>query len=413
MSLLRLSYLYLKRHLLTTAVTILSLAIAIAAVTVLLKLEKLSHSRFDTLASQGDAIVGAKSGGIDILLGALNFEGDIPGYIPQNLYETLKEKKNIAFEDKAQFQNSPAVTHITPLLFFGKHQGFSLIGTEESFLFMQPSEAAPQLQDGTFPREPGDVLVGSKYISQQNAKLGQNIYVHAKIHGSDSESSGFPLKIVGILKPTGKAWDKGLYTNLETAQNAVIRTPGYHTIWGPRVLSYFVMNIQKDGAESLSSLINQRTVAQIAFVDTEKARLEELSGSNQTLQLLIVGILLLLSTLTVLAVFYTRIEGRTMELAILRALGRSRRDLTSLLILEGLIMDLVAITIAAILDLSLSPLILLTAGSNLPAATSANWPWWMILVTGVFALIAVMVASLPPVWKLFRQDIHSTLRNIN
>ena len=96
---LRLSYLYLKRHLFTTVVTVAALSIAIAAVTVLLQPEVLSHSRFDTLAPQGDAIVGAKSGGIDILLGALNFEGEIPSYLPQNLFETLKAKKDIQFED--------------------------------------------------------------------------------------------------------------------------------------------------------------------------------------------------------------------------------------------------------------------------------------------------------------------------
>ncbi len=413
MSLLRLSYLYLKRHLLTTVITVLSLAIAIAAVTVLLKLEVLSHSRFDTLADQGDAIVGAKSGGIDILLGALNFEGDIPNYIPQNLYETLKAKKDIAFEDQSKFQNGFTVSHITPLLFFGRYKDFKLVGTDESLLSMIPTDSAPQIQEGAFPQNPGEALLGSQVAQADSVKIGQNIYTHAEIHDSKIASAAFPLKVTGILKPTGKSWDKGIYTNLTTAQTAVAATPGYQTIWGPKVLSYFILNIQPDGHNSLASLINQRTVSQIAFVDKEKARLQELTGSNQTLQLLIVGILLLLSTLTVLAVFYTRIEGRTVELAVLRALGRSRTDLTGLLILEGLMMGVVSVLLAAALELLLDPVILATAGSTLPAATASNWPWWMILITGAFALLAVMLASLPPVWKLFRQDIHTTLRNIH
>jgi putative ABC transport system permease protein len=413
MSLFRLSYIYLKRHLFTTLVTILSLSIAIAAVTVLLKLEVLSHSRFDTLAEQGNAIVGAKSGGIDILLGALNFEGEVPNYIPQNLYETLRARKDISFEDQSKFQDSFKVDHITPMLFFGKHHASVLIGTDESLLTLTPEITAPRLQSGSFPQNPGEVLIGADYAQNENAQLGQSIFVHAEIHGSKITSASFPLKIVGILKPTGKAWDKGLFTNLQTAQSAVIVTPGYNTIWGPKVLSYFVMNIQNGGEESLASLINQRTVAQIAFTDKEKDKLENLTGSNQTLQLLVVGILLLLSTLTVLAVFFTRIEGRTVELAILRALGRSRRDLTGLLITEGLIMGLVSVTLAAVMELILNPLILSTAGSNLPAPTAGNWPWWMILLTGGLSLIAVMIASLPPVWKLYRQDVHTTLRNIH
>ncbi|WP_413294251.1 ABC transporter permease [Bdellovibrio sp. HCB185ZH] len=413
MSLLRLSYLYLKRHLLTTAITVLSLAVAIAAVTVLLKLEVLSHSRFDTLAPQGDAIVGAKSGGIDILLGALNFEGEVPNYIPQNLYENLKARNDISFEDQAKFQSGFTVSHITPLLIFGKYKEFKLVGTDESLLSMSPADSAPQLLEGQFPQNPGEAMIGSKVAQTRSLKLGQNIHAHAEIFGSKIPSSAFPLKISGILKPTDKSWDKGIFTNLTTAQTAVAATPGYQTIWGPRVLSYFILNIQPDGQDSLASLINQRTVSQIAFVEKEKNRLQELAGSNQTLQLLVVGILLLLSTLTVLAVFYTRIEDRTVELAVLRALGRSRRDLTGLLITEGLMMGLSAIIIAAFLEFILSPVILVTAGSTLPAPTASNWPWWIIFVTGAFALIAVMIASLPPVWRLFRQDIHSTLRNIH
>lgn len=409
---LRLSYLYLKRHLFTTLVTVAALSIAIAAVTVLLKLEVLSHSRFDTLAPQGDAIVGAKSGGIDILLGALNFEGGIPNYLPQNLFETLKAKKDIQFEDKTNFKEGFTVTHITPMLFFGKYKSYSLVGTDESILNLKPARFSPEIAEGIFPKNGGEVLVGSTFAKSEGLGVGQSIYVHGEIHDSKMQGAAFPVKIVGILKPTGKSWDQGIYSNLETAQTAVMSVPGYNTIWGPKVLSYFIMNIQKGGEEALATLINQRTVSQLAFVEKEKAHLEDLTGSNQSLQLLIVSILLILTVLTVLAVFFTRIEARAMELAVLRALGYSRRELTRLLLVEGLWMGTISIIIAAGIELLLSPIILSSAGTTLPPPTATNFPPWMILVTGFFALITVILASLPPVWKLYRQDIHNTLRNI-
>ncbi|HWU44643.1 MAG TPA: ABC transporter permease, partial [Bdellovibrio sp.] len=244
-------------------------------------------------------------------------------------------------------------------------------------------------------------------------KIGDVVSAHPRIYNSSYEGSAVSLKVVGILRATGKIWDRGIYTNVATAQNAVVHTPGYQTIWGPHVLSYFLMNIQPGGEEALATLINQRTVSQLVFVEKEKKHLEELTGSNQTLQLLIVGILLLLSTLTVLAVFFTRMEARSLELAVLRALGSSRRHLTNLLLIEGLWMGLVAIFLAAIIESILNPVILATAGSQLPTTNSQNWPWWMILVTGFFALVAIALASLPPLIRLYRQDIHSTLRNIH
>lgn len=414
MNAFRLSFLYLRRHLFATSITVIALALAIAAVTILLKLEILSHSRFNTLAEQSDVIVGAKSGGIDILLGALNFEGDIPAYVPQNLYETLKAKKDIQFEDQSTYRESFVISQIAPILVFGHYNGFTLIGTEPSFLNLQPTNStAPQLQDGIFPSAVKEVMIGSDVAEKENVKLGDRLYVHARIHDSAQESAAFDLKIVGILKHTGKIWDKGIYTNLETAQQAVVGTPGYQTIWGPHVLSYFLINIKPGGESSLATLINQRTVSQLVFVDKEKKHLEELTGSSKELQFLIVGALLVLSTLTVLAVFFTRIEARSLELAVLRALGYARSDLTKLLLVEGFWMGLSSIVLAAIIEFVMSPVILSTAGAQLPAVNSSNWPSWMILVTGVLALVAIAVASLPPLWRLYKQDVHSALRNIS
>ncbi|MDG0817398.1 ABC transporter permease [Bdellovibrio svalbardensis] len=409
----RLSYLYLRRHLFTTTVTILALALAIASVTLLLKLEILSHSRFDTLADQGDALVGAKSGGIEILLGALNFEGEVPAYLPQNLYETLKAKKDIQFEDKANYKEAFTISHITPLLVFGTYKSFKMMGTDESLLSFKESPTAPKISEGTFPTALNEILLGADVAKSESLKIGDSIYVHAKIHSSSYESSAFPLKVVGLLQATGKTWDRGIFSNLMTAQNAVLKTPGYQTIWGSHILSYFILNIQPGGEEALATLINQRTVSQLVFVDKEKQHLQELTGQSQTLQLLIVGTLLLLSTLTVLAVFFTRMEARSLELAVLRALGYARAELTQLLLIEGLWMGLVSILVAAIFEAAISPLILATAGAQLPQSTATNWPWWIILVTGLLALVAIAIASLPPLWRLYRQDVHTALRNIS
>jgi ABC-type antimicrobial peptide transport system permease subunit len=162
----------------------------------------------------------------------------------------------------------------------------------------------------------------------------------------------------------------------------------------------------------LATLINQRTVAQLAFVDKELRHLEDLTGSNEVLQMMIVGFLLLLSLLAVMGVFFTRFEGRSLQLAVLRALGYSRFTLTKVLLLEGFLMGLMSIALGALIEISLAPFILSTVGTRLPSIQTENWPPWMILVTGALALLAVIIASLPPMLKLYKQDVHSALRNL-
>ena len=82
MNALRLAILNLTRRRVPTFLALLSIAISVGFSGVLLRLYFLSESRFSTLAKGGDAIVGAKSGGLDILLNCLNLEGPYPGYIP-------------------------------------------------------------------------------------------------------------------------------------------------------------------------------------------------------------------------------------------------------------------------------------------------------------------------------------------
>lgn len=72
---------------------IIAVVLSVAAMSILIKLEILSHARLSTMANLGNVVVGAKSSSLDILLGALNLEEDGHDFVPQNIFETLKTKK--------------------------------------------------------------------------------------------------------------------------------------------------------------------------------------------------------------------------------------------------------------------------------------------------------------------------------
>src|SRR4051812_11418281 len=95
---LRLARLSLTRHLFATAITVAAIGLSVACGGILLRLYLLSESRFEALGRAGDAIVGAKAGGIEILLGSANGEGAYPDYLPYKLFETLRAQQNVQFE---------------------------------------------------------------------------------------------------------------------------------------------------------------------------------------------------------------------------------------------------------------------------------------------------------------------------
>jgi len=215
------------------------------------------------------------------------------------------------------------------------------------------------------------------------------------------------------LKETAKIWDYALFTNLETSQFYVSQNPSFKNIWGSHVLNYFLMDIQAGTMDSVSSLINQRTVAQLISVEKEKIHLKKITGSNSRLQYLIVGILLLLSMLLVLAIFFTRMEARTIELAILRALGFSKKEITIVLLSEAFWIGATAVVLSIIIETLISPLALATIDHHGVLNMTAIIYLKIHLGIGITTLIAISLASLPPLLRLYRQDVHSILRNIN
>ncbi|MEN0057611.1 MAG: hypothetical protein AAGB31_02155, partial [Bdellovibrio sp.] len=130
---LRLAFLNLSRRKVSTVIALISIALAVACSGVLLRLNELAESRFETLARGGDALVGAKSGGLDILLGALNGEGDYPGYLPYKLYESLKAEQTVFFEDGSHSKPS-YIRSVIPFLYFARYADLRIVATDFSFV---------------------------------------------------------------------------------------------------------------------------------------------------------------------------------------------------------------------------------------------------------------------------------------
>lgn len=99
MSSLKLAYLSLSRHLFSTVISIIAIALSVACACILLRLYQISESRFSSLGNGGDAIVGAKSGGIEILLNSLNAEGKYPDFLPYSLFQSLRNEQAITHGD--------------------------------------------------------------------------------------------------------------------------------------------------------------------------------------------------------------------------------------------------------------------------------------------------------------------------
>ena len=123
-------------------------------------------------------------------------------------------------------------------------------------------------------------------------------------------------------------------------------------------------------------------------------------------------IILLLGAFTVTAMMITRFESMTVQLAVLRALGYSKLQMTGVLTWEALLLGGSACVVGAVIDALLFPWIRELLGSNLPSVDIVSISIWQSSPIWLAAIVGTLLSVLIPLWRLYRQNLHLSLRNL-
>jgi putative ABC transport system permease protein len=414
MSAFQLAFLHLFRKKLTTIIAIASLSLSVAAGGILVKLYALSHSRFSSLALQGDAIIGAKAGGLDILLGALNLEGPYPEYMPHNLFESLRKQKTVVFADNAQ-STPNYIQSIIPLLYFADYKNYRVIGTDDSFLNRPRSEDSPIVIKGRWLAGPNEVVLGSETANRERLLVDDNIIISSLAGAGIVKNAKHiqkSVKIVGIFAPTHTIYDAAIISSINDGRLMITDSGMGNPVWKGDVLSYCLVYLEPGTLPQLTSLVNQRTVAQVVSVTEQYNRLKDLAGTGQTMGLVIISLILLLGGLGVISSMISRFEAMSLQVAVLKAIGYSRLFIGRWLLWEGLLLGTLASAVGGIFDLLFFPLIRDMLGSAIPRSPLANIPFYQSATVWAAAITGIILGVLIPFVRFNRSDAHTLLKGL-
>lgn len=411
MSPAKIAYLNLIRRKFSTAILFIGIVLAVTTSGLLLRLYELSADRFDGLTNAGDAIVGAKAGPIDLLLGMENFEGSFPEYIPLNLYQTLKRKEGLQFEDKTSV-GVQFVRDVFPFVLFAKAEDFRVYATSADF-FTAQNLGAPKITAGRAPKASNEIVIGDLVARRFKLQVGQDILTGAWVGAEAPSAPKDRMTVTGIIEPTGRAWDRIALADWSAPQKVFAENAkSLRTPWGPNILHFMLVYLTPEGLKPLKNLINDRTVAQAVSVESATAKLRELTGTGQELGLVMASVILLLSITSVASIMVGRFESRTVQLAVLRSLGYSKADLSKVLILEAIMITLAACFVGALFDAVLFPELRSLLGANIPSdeiVSSMIWQSWPVWASVV---IGNILSVLYPIWRISKQNIHLSLRSL-
>ena len=340
MILLRLAFKSLRARSLTTALTIFSIALSVMLLVGVDRLREAAQAGFSGTLSRTDLIVGARGGGLPLLLSSVFHIGNA--------------SNNISWETYQHFAHHPAVAWTIPISMGDSYRGFRVVATDDDFYrhYQYRRDHSLHMAQGQTPAGIFDVAMGAEVAARLHAHLGEQIVL---AHGIEERSilnhASTPFRVVGILGPTATPVDRALYITLlgeeamhfgwsggtppaigeatpalDASKLKVDQITSFLLGTKSRISTlYLQREINTYKPEPLTSIIPAYTLQELwSLLDYADTALSLVSAA-----VLVVGLLAMLIAL------YTALNERRREIAILRAVGLHARQIFTLFLLES------------------------------------------------------------------------------
>ena len=201
--LLRLAWLSLMNRRTTVLLTILSIACSVMLLLGVERVRQESRESFLSTVSGTDLVVGARSGGPQLLLQAV-FNVGFP-------------TQNLSRASYAMVGEDRRVEWIIPLSMGDMHRGFRVVGTTTAFRdhYRFARDQGLQLTQGGWFTDEHTAVLGAEVARELGYAVGQSIVVS---HGAGEISfvhhDEHPFAVSGVLAPTGTPVDRVVLVSL-------------------------------------------------------------------------------------------------------------------------------------------------------------------------------------------------------
>lgn len=407
----------LRNRLLSTSLTVASIALSVALLVGVENVRVGMRESFSNTVSQTDLIVGTKGGTIQLLL--------------YSVFGMGSPTSNLSYDTYEEWNEHPAVEWTIPYALGDSHRGFRVIGTDASFYerYRYRGGQSVSLAQGRPADDVFELVLGAGVAEELGYGLGDEVSV---THGMGA--TGFlthddkPFRVVGVLAETFTPVDRAIYVTLEGIEaihfgweDGAPPAPGETStreevlamdeIEVTQVTSFFVGTTSPRDVLQLQREINDYEEEPLMAVIPGVALSEMWRGigyAEDGLRVVSVFVVIV-GLMGMLVSLYTTLHERRREMAILRAVGAGPRRIVTLLVLESGVLA----TTGAFLGLGLVYLLLLggqpvlesQVGLFLPIRPPGRLEW--VYVGSV--IVAGLLIGLVPAVKAYRNALHDGL----
>jgi putative ABC transport system permease protein len=439
----------MRQRALATWLTAISVALGVALSVAILLVKQGVQRRFEQGTLGYEMVVGAKGSPLQLVLNTVYNLDVSPGNVSWKLFEQLRDDKRVKLA--------------VPFSVGDNYHGFRIVGTTDAFFkefefepgrkpelaagrifhfdeaalkaaFQEAEERARErearergeevkpIMEHNHGNRPFEAVIGATVAQETGLKIGQTfVAAHGVQPATEAkEHTENPWTVVGILKPTQTAVDRGIYINLDSFYHIAgheIREPTAAAKAEKKdsdpdlgMVSSIVLKLRSPiSAFPLYREINDRPDAMAAFPAAEIRKLFDIVGNIDRLLLAQAVLILIVAGVAIAVSIYNSMSERRREIAILRALGARRATIFSIILLE-------AVTICAVGALAgmvgghlvvaaANGFIYKASGFVIPAYQMQALEWFILLV----AVVVGAISGLGPAMGAYRTDVAKNL----
>ncbi|WP_010138887.1 ABC transporter permease [Oceanicola sp. S124] len=393
----------------TVGLTIFAISLSVALFLGVEKVRTGAKASFADTISDTDLIVGARSGGVQLLL--------------YSVFRVGNATNNLTWESYQDIAARPEVEWIVPISLGDSHRGFRVMGTSAEFFdrYKYRGGRGLEMAEGARFDDLFDAVVGADVAAELGYRTDQQIVV---AHGlaSFTEHDDKPFRVSGVLARTGTPVDRTVFVSLEAIEAIHVDWKNGARIPGQQVGADAVRQMELTPGAVTAAMIGTTSRLQIFGLQrwindypeepllailpgVTLQELWDLIGVAETALVGVSAMVVATALLGMAAMIFSGLAERRREMAILRAVGARPWTILALLSLEALLMAALGVLLGMALlygglfafrgwiDDSFGIYLRITA-------PSLRELWVMGLV-----LVAALVVSLAPAWRAYRMSL--------
>ena len=388
---------------LSSSISLALLILGVGIISLLLQLNTLIKDQMDNNLRGIDMVVGAKGSPLQLIL--------------SSVYHIDSPTGNISFQEAENISKNRMVGSSIKILYGDNYKGYRIVGAEKKFIDLYKGV----IKEGKDWEKPYEVLVGSKVYEKLKINLGDELVSSHGLRETGQSHDEGTFKVVGLLKPSNSVIDQLIITSPQSVWN--IHDDHDHDDEDEHEHEHLH---EQDDREITAMLIkfkspmniiqfprqiNENTNLQAAVPSYEISRLFKLFGFGIETLSYLAYLIIIVSGFSLFINLFNSMRERKYEMALIRTLGASRLQLSTMIIFESLVLTISGFVLGLLFSrfgvMFVSSLMEESLNYNLNSFKILNDEFWLL---GLSILIG-MVSSLIPAIQVYKMNISKILAN--